>query len=118
MLFMASLSAQSFEGIRLSAGDWNLGAIPGNRRQTMRLTITNESGAKRKVSILPTCPCIEVPNSVELPAGRDKTVDIVFDPAGLPGPVSVLLVFLTDKPGSKGYFFRIHGSVTADESEG
>jgi hypothetical protein len=114
LVFAASsspLSAQSFEGLRLSAADWNLGTIPVNRKPTMRLRIANESGSKRQVTILPTCPCLTVQRTVELLPGQSKDVTIAFDPEDSAGPVNLLLIFLTDDPESKGCFFRVYGSV-------
>jgi hypothetical protein len=70
---------------------------------------------KARITILPTCPCVDVQKSVELPPRGGKTVTITFDPDNLPGPVNVFLVFLTDDEGSKGYFFRVFGSVSATE---
>gem|GEM_PF-6528835 len=120
IVFAASsspLSAQRFEGIRLSASEWNLGSIPADRRPAMELGIANESGRKKLLTILPTCPCLAVQKTVELLPGQDEKVAIAFDTEGIAGPVNLLLIFLTDDPGSKGYFFRVYGSVAASESK-
>lgn len=111
------ISAQSFEGIRLSASGWNLGTIPADRRPTMEIGISNESGKKKRLTILPTCPCLTVQKTVELLPGQDGKVTIAFDTEGIAGPVNLFLIFLTDDPGSKGYFFRVYGSVEASESK-
>jgi len=107
------LAAQEFDGIRLSVGDWNLGTIPDNMKKTMQLEMVNESGKTKRVSILPSCPCLKSERSTaELQPGEKLSLSIIFDPAGKPGPVNLFLVFLTDDPDSKGFLLPVHGTVS------
>jgi hypothetical protein len=114
LLFLAACrSPRSFEGIRLSQGDWNIGTIPDTKKRTLRLSIANESGMNKRLSILATCPCLLVEKSpVELSPGEKFVESIMFDPSSGPGPINVMLAFLTDAADSKGYLFRVYGSVS------
>jgi len=101
-----------FEDILLSRADWNVGKVSAVAKQRLSVFVTNAGSVGRKLSILSSCPCIEISKpSILLSPGERQELGFVFDPGGIPGPIAVVLVFLTDAPESKGYLMRMHGSA-------
>ncbi len=94
--------------------EWDFGTRPDDARFAQTFTVKNTAGSSVSVTTLASCDCLSVaPSSFRLAPAKSVRVRVTFDPTGLRGDVSRMILVKVRGGESTDRVFTVRGTIEA-----